>query len=147
MWCLSELALMLGSCAGPPRRGLSAGTGGTGTRWRKAHQGKQHVSRLHLPHRSRQPQEEAAWKACAISRESWQLHLALLQRSSPRSCRGWPEQGLWVVCQEQERRRSREGGGVGGMGGIHVPHAAKFPLQGGNSCFSNCSGPGEGWCI
>lgn len=67
MWCLSELALMLGSCAGPPSTGFGAGTGGTGTRWRKAHQGKQHVPHLHLPHRSRQPEEEAAWKACAIS--------------------------------------------------------------------------------
>lgn len=67
MWCLSELALMLGSCAGPPSTGFSAGTGGTGTHWRKAHQGKQHVPHLHLPHRSRQPEEEAAWKACAIS--------------------------------------------------------------------------------
>lgn len=66
-WCLSELALMFGSCAGPPSTGFSTGTGGTGTRWRKAQARKQHVPCSHLPHRSGQPQEEAAWRACAIS--------------------------------------------------------------------------------
>lgn len=60
IWCLSELALTLVSSAGPTSTGFSASTGGTGTRWRTAHRGKQHVPRLHFPRRSRQPREEAA---------------------------------------------------------------------------------------
>lgn len=106
MWCLSELALMLGSCAGPPSEGFSAGTGGTGTCWREAHQGKLHVPRLHLPHRSRQSQEEAAWKACAIRTGELAAPSGSaseeLAEELPRVARAGPVGGVPGAGQEEE---------------------------------------------
>lgn len=110
---------------------VSAGTGGTRTRWRTAHQGKQHVPRSQLPHRSRQPQEEAAREACAISYGRAGSSIWLCFRGALRGAAECGQSGACGWCA-----RSRRGGGEkGGGGGIHVPHTAKFPLHGGNPSF------------
>lgn len=114
---------MLGSSAGPPSTGFRAGAGGTGTHWRKAW--GSNTCLAHTSHtgvgspgkrRLEKPVPSRRGKLAAPSG----FALVELSEELPRVA-----SGLCGWCAG-----SRRGGGGGGT--VHMPHTAKFLLEGPN---------------